>query len=143
MFARILCRWRPSAVLPWSITTTTATILPLFGNTFAGQGSSALKIGAMPCRKAYAISTLLRFTVALAATSAARLSRSRGHSLTMLQSGSHVVIISFTNCLSMFIRPRSKPIKSSRISITATSSRFSSIATSRMCRKSHPCGVPS
>lgn len=35
--------------------------------------------------------------------------------LTMLQSGSHVVIISFTNCLSMFIRPRSKPIKSSRI----------------------------
>lgn len=36
MFARILCRWRPSAVLPWSITTTTATILPLFGNTFAG-----------------------------------------------------------------------------------------------------------
>ena len=139
MFARILCRWRPSAVLPWSITTTTATILPLFGNTFAGQGSSALKIGAMPCRKAYAISTLLRFTVALAATSAARLSRSRGHSLTMLQSGSHVVIISFTNCLSMFIRPRSKPIKSSRISITATSSRFSSIATSRMCRRSHPC----
>ncbi len=139
MFARILCRWRPSAVLPRSITTTTATILPLFGNTFAGQGSSALKIGAMPCRKAYAISTLLRFTVALAATSAARLSRSRGHSLTMLQSGSHVVIISFTNCLSMFIRPRSKPIKSSRISITATSSRFSSIATSRMCRRSHPC----
>lgn len=68
-----------------------------------------------------------------------RASLSRGHSLTMLQSGSHVVIISFTNCLSMFIRPRSKPIKSSRISITATSSRFCSIATSRMCRRSHPC----
>ena len=88
---------------------------PIIRNTFAGQGLSALKIGAMPCRKAYAISILLQSTVALAATSAARLSRSRGHSLTMLQSGSHVVIISFTNCLSMFIRPRSKPIKSSRI----------------------------
>lgn len=82
---------------------------------------------------------ILRSTVALAATSAARLSRSRGHSLTMLQSGSHVAIIFFTNCPSMFIRPRSKPIKSSRISITATSSRFCSIATSRMCRRSHPC----
>lgn len=40
-----------------------------------------------------------------------RASLSRGHSLTMLQSGSHVVIISFTNCLSMFIRPRSKPTR--------------------------------